>query len=187
MERTSPAEIRVRPYRPADVPAMAEIWNEIVEEGVAFPQEEYLTAETAPGFFGEQSRCAVAETPAGEILGLYILHPNNLGRCGHIGNASFAVAGKSRGRRVGEALVRDCLAAAPGCGFSLMQFNAVVETNVYARRLYEKLGFRLLGTIPGGFRLKSGAYADICLYYILLPNGGDDPPASGGAAGELQP
>lgn len=160
-------EIIVRAYTEADLPAMAAIWNEVVEEGVAFPQEESLSLEEARAFFAGQSRSAVAERPSdGAILGLYILHPNNVGRCGHICNASYAVSSQSRGLHIGEKLVRDCIAAAPAFGYRVLQFNAVVATNVRARRLYEKLGFTQLGVIPGGFRMKDGHYEDICPYYI---------------------
>ena len=101
-------------------------------------------------------------------MGLYILHPNNVGRCEHIGNASYAVDASYRGQHVGERLVRDCLARAGERGFRILQFNAVVATNTAARRLYERLGFRQLGVIPGGFRMKDGRYADICPYYRVL-------------------
>ena len=99
---------------------------------------------------------------------MYILHPNNVGRCGHIANASYAVASASRGRHIGGALVEDSLAQARSLGFRLMQFNAVVDANTHARRLYERLGFRPLGRIPGGFLMKDGHYEDIWLYYIEL-------------------
>ena len=55
-----------------------------------------------------------------------------------------------------------------GLHFRLLQFNAVVENNIHARHLYERLGFTLLGTIPGGFRMKDGTYQNICLYYHEL-------------------
>lgn len=162
-------EIIVRAYREEDLPAMAAIWNEVVEEGIAFPQEEPLSLEEARAFFAAQSRSAVAVRQSdGAILGLYILHPNNVGRCGHLCNASYAVASDSRGLRIGERLVRDCIAEAPALGFRVLQFNAVVRTNERARRLYEKLGFTQLGVIPGGFRMKDGHYEDICPYYIGL-------------------
>ena len=83
--------LKVRKYKPEDIPAMLAIWNEVVEAGDAFPQEELLNAETGAKFFAEQSRTAVAENE-GEVLGLYILHPNNVGRCAHIANASYAVS-----------------------------------------------------------------------------------------------
>ena len=92
--------IVVRPYGPGDLNAMLEIWNEVVEEGIAFPQEACLTAKTGAAFFDSQSHCGVAETATGQILGLYILHPNNVGRCGHICNASYAVSSAHRGLHI---------------------------------------------------------------------------------------
>lgn len=157
----------IRPYTPADLPAMVRIWNEVVEEGVAFPQEEPLTADTGAAFFASQTHCGVAEA-GGAVYGLYILHPNNVGRCGHICNASYAVSKDSRGRHIGERLVLDCLAEARAHGFRVLQFNAVVESNTHARHLYERLGFTQLGTIPGGFRMKDGRYENTCPYYHEL-------------------
>ncbi|MCH5192910.1 MAG: GNAT family N-acetyltransferase [Oscillospiraceae bacterium] len=161
--------ITVRGYRKQDLPSMIEIWNEVVEEGVAFPQEELLTDTTGKQFFDSQTCCGVAEdTDTGNILGLYILHPNNVGRCGHICNASYAVRSDMRGLHIGEKLVSDCLLQGREHGFGVLQFNAVVATNVHARHLYERLGFVQLGTIPKGFRMKDGHYEDICPYYHEL-------------------
>ncbi len=159
--------IKVRQYRAEDLGRMLEIWNEVVEEGNAFPQEDILTPESGALFFSSQSYAGVAEDD-GRILGLYILHPNNVGRCGHICNASYAVDSRSRGAHAGEALVRDCMERAVELGFRILQFNAVVAANAPARHLYEKLGFTQLGTIPGGFRMVDGRYEDICPYFIVL-------------------
>lgn len=157
----------VRGYKEADLKRMIEIWNEVVEEGIAFPQEECLTIETGKEFFKSQTRCAVAEdSDTGELLGMYILHPNNVGRCGHLSNASYAVDSEYRGLHIGEKLVKDCIKSAGELGFKILQFNAVVASNIHARHLYERLGFHLLGTVPGGFRMKDGHFEDICLYYI---------------------
>ncbi|MCR4891666.1 MAG: GNAT family N-acetyltransferase [Lachnospiraceae bacterium] len=157
----------VREYEEKDLHAMTAIWNEVVEEGVAFPQEDYLNEETGREFFASQTYCGVVEED-GTVYGLYILHPNNVGRCGHICNASYAVSSSRRGRHMGEQLVKDCLLQAKRLGFGVMQFNAVVENNVHARHLYERLGFVQLGTIPGGFRMKDGHYENICPYYHEL-------------------
>ena len=157
----------VREYTERDVPEMISLWNEVVRAGNAFPQEELLDEQSGKEFFSSQSRCGVAEEN-GALVGMYILHPNNVGRCGHICNASFAVSSGFRGMHIGEDLVRDCMKSAKELGFRVLQFNAVVATNAAARRLYEKLGFTQLGTIPGGFRMDSGEYADICPYYIEL-------------------
>lgn len=158
--------IVVRKYGADDIPAMKDIWNEVVDEGIAFPKEEDLTDEGAKEFFAQQTYCGVAVGEDGKIYGMYILHPNNVGRCGHIANASYAVSLESRGLHIGEKLVRDCVVQAKAHGFGILQFNAVVATNIHARHLYERIGFKQLGTIPGGFRMDDGHYEDICPYYI---------------------
>ena len=159
--------MQVRKYTKQDLPDMIRIWNEVVEDGISFPQEELLDAESGEAFFASQSYCGVAEED-GKVYGLYILHPNNIGRCGHICNASYAVSSDARGRHIGEMLVKDCLRMGRELGFRVLQFNAVVESNVHARHLYERLGFVQLGTIPGGFRKKDGHYENICPYYHEL-------------------
>ena len=158
--------IEIRQYKYTDLLQMAEIWNEVVKEGIAFPQQELLNEETAREFFSSQTYTAVAvDSESGVIYGLYILHPNNIGRCGHICNASYAVKGDSRGKHIGEKLVLDCIEQGKKHNFRILQFNAVVATNIHARHLYERLGFIQLGTIPGGFRMPDGKYEDICPYY----------------------
>lgn len=163
----SKMELTIRKFEEHDLPAMCAIWNEVVEDGAAFPQEEPLDDDGARAFFAAQTHTAVAQAD-GCILGLYILHPNNVGRCGHLCNASYAVASSARGLGVGKALVRDCLAQAPIFGYRVLQFNAVVCSNQSAIALYETLGFVKLGVIPGGFRNKNGEYEDIYPFYYTL-------------------
>lgn len=161
-------DIKTRAYKDSDLLEMTTIWNEIVDEGNAFPQMEELDACAAKDFFASQSYCGVAVDENGKLVGLYILHPNNVGRCGHLCNASFAVAKKLRGCGIGRILVEDCIIQAKNLGFRIMQFNAVVKSNHGARHLYEKLGFTQLGVITGGFLRKDGIYEDICPYYKSL-------------------
>lgn len=148
---------------------MIRIWNEVVEEGIAFPQEELLNNITGAEFFASQTYAAVAEDENSHgIHGLYILHPNNVGRCGHICNTSYAVSSESRDLHIGKQLVLDSLYQAKKHGFTILQFNAVVESNARAKHLYEKLGFIPLGTIPRGFKMKDGHFENICPYYREL-------------------
>lgn len=135
-------EYEIVPYTEADVDAMIEIWNEVVNDGVAKVN--------------------------GEVAGLYILHPNNVGRCGHHANASYAVSSKMRGIKIGEGLVKHSLKTARELGYRILIFNAVVKGNDRAIQLYTKLGFQRVGVIPGGFLLKSGVYQDIYVYYHVL-------------------
>lgn len=159
--------IIIRKYTEADLSHMRTIWNAIVREGTAFPQEEPLTLEEARSFFANQSYTGVSEEND-EILGLYIVHPNNVGRCGHIANASFGVRSGQRGKRIGEKMVIDSLEIAGSLGFRIMQFNSVVATNKGAIHLYNKLGFTALGVIPNGFKQKDGSYVDIIPFYIEI-------------------
>ena len=145
------------------------IWNKVVEDGVAFPQTEPLDDDTGAEFFAAQDYTAVAfDTDTAEVVGMYILHPNNVGRCGHICNASYAVRSDMRGKHIGELLVTDCLKTAKELGYKILQFNAVVATNTSALELYKKLGFVQLGVIPGGFLMKDGHYEDIIVHYHTL-------------------
>lgn len=145
----------IRGYRKQDVAAMVRIWNRVVEDGEAFPQEELLTEETGREFFAAQTYCGVADAD-GDVVGMYILHPNNVGRCGHIANASYAVDAMLRGEHIGEKLVTDCLAQAGKHGY------------IHARHLYERLGFTQVGIIPEGFRMKDGSYQNIVIYYHMV-------------------
>lgn len=161
--------IYVRQFEKNDISQAVQIWNDIVNDGNAFPQAEELDERTGLDFFNSQTYTAVAiDTESNTVIGLYILHPNNVGRCGHICNASYAVAKEYRGHHIGEALVRDCLKQAVICGFKILQFNAVVSSNKAALSLYKKLGFTQLGRIPDGFLCKDGTYCDIIPHYILL-------------------
>ena len=104
----------IREYKSGDVAAMVRIWNKVVEDGVAFPQEECLDEESGREFFAAQSYCGVAEND-GAVVGLYILHPNYAGRLGHIANASYAVDSGCRGMHIGEKLLRH-IAVQRRCG-----------------------------------------------------------------------
>ena len=159
--------VKIIPYDKKFVCAAIKIWNEIVREGIAFPQEDELDEISGDEFFKSQSFTGLA-VDGDEILALYILHPNNVGRCGHISNASYAVRSDVRGRHIGEIIVKDCIAKAKQLGFRILQFNAVVATNIHARHLYQRLGFKELGIIPGGFRMPDGSFEDIVPQFIGL-------------------
>ena len=159
--------MEIRKYMEKDISAMVYIWNKVVEDGEAFPQEDFLNDKTGADFFAAQTYCGVADDN-GKIVGLYILHPNNIGRCGHIANASYAVATDYRGEHIGEKLVKDCIVIGKEKGYRILQFNAVVASNIHALHLYHRLGFIKLGVIPQGFKLPDGTYEDIIPHYITL-------------------
>ena len=160
--------IKIVEYDRKYIGGALEVWNEVVTDGIAFPQEELLDEASGDEFFTGQSFTGVALDESGMVIGLYILHPNNVGRCGHISNASYAVSSAVRGRHIGEKLVLHSLDKGRELGFKILQFNAVVASNIHARHLYKRLGFVELGVIPGGFRMPDGTFADIVPQYHLL-------------------
>lgn len=127
--------MEIRPYTEKDFPAMVRIWNKVVQDSDAFPQEGQLDDQTGATLFC----CA-----------------DLLQRCGRLRKRYWALYPASQqhrplGRHIGEKLVLDCLAQAKQHGFGILPFNAVVENNLHARRLYERLGFVQAGTVPNGF------------------------------------
>lgn len=84
------------------------------------------------------------------------------------GEINIVIAKPFQNKHIGEQLVSDSLVQGKAAGFQLLQFNAVVENNIHARHLYERLGFVHLGTIPKGFQMKDGSYQNICIYYHQL-------------------
>ena len=160
--------MQIREYQQDDLKDMIKIWNEVVEEGNAFPQEELLDGKSGAVFFGEQTYTGGGHG-SGKNRGT--LHPSPQqcrGAAVIYAMPATRLILPSEGRISVRRLVRDCLEKAKKYGFTILQFNAVVESNVRARRLYERLGFVQLGTIPGGFMMKDGHYENICPYYILL-------------------
>ena len=173
-DKGASAPFLIRLYGEEDLAGMLRAWNGVVEAGNAFPQTDPLNEDRAREFFASQSHCGVAVRAAADADGAVaaeaaatsaVLHPNNVGRCGHVANASYAVVPEARGCGIGRALVEDSLAQAAALGFRGLQFNAVVASNEGAIHLYESLGFKRVGTVPEGFLNGRGVYEDIHVFY----------------------
>ncbi|GAA5422127.1 GNAT family N-acetyltransferase [Tetragenococcus halophilus] len=146
---------------------MTKVWNDVLKDGDAFPGEELFTEEEFETYVAEQSivRCM---TIKGKLAGFYVLHPNNIGRCSHVANASYCIDKSYRGRKIFSNLVEDSLIQAKAQGFTGMQYNAVVTSNLPAIHIYQKNGFTTVGTIPAGFRLKDGRYSDMYIMSLVV-------------------
>lgn len=97
------------------------------------------------------ARCFVAERD-GEVVGGYMLKPNQPDLGDHVANAGYIVAPTARGQGIASALCEHSLAQARMDGFTAMQFNFVVSTNTTAVRLWQRHGFAIVGEVPGAFR-----------------------------------
>jgi len=155
--------IELRKFKEEDLSAAAELWNSVIEAGDCFPGDKILSHDEITAMFAEQTEVVCAFI-ASELVGLYILHPNGIGRLAHIANASYAVKDLHRGKGIGKTLVADSIAKAKEKGFRGLQFNAVTAHNYGAIALYLKLGFKIIGTIAGGYRLARDKYQDTIIF-----------------------
>lgn len=132
--------------RPGERDGLFSLFSGIVERGEGFPQAPPLTEADFEAAWGP-GRVVVVARVGEQLAGAYSLRPNFPGRAAHIANAGYVVAPQFRRSGVGRALVEDSLDRARLLGFDAMQFNLVFASNP-ARRLYESLGFTVVGTVP---------------------------------------
>jgi L-amino acid N-acyltransferase YncA len=143
----------IRDAREADIAAIARFFRAIVAAGETYAYPEDLDDDGVADLWSEAppGRTVVAVDEDGTVLGTASMGPNRPGRGAHIATASFMVDPAAQGRGVGRALGVEALRWAREQGFHGMQFNAVVETNVAAVRLWQALGFEIMTTIPEAF------------------------------------
>lgn len=133
-------------------PQCMKIFNDIIEEGLAFAWETPYNDDDWDAHYkpGQPIWCAVDTD--GNVLGFVHVKPNGEGRMAHIANNGYNVAKAARGQGVGKALVAKAIEVAREMGYRGIQYNAVVSTNIAAVKLYESFGFSIIGTVPRGFR-----------------------------------
>jgi len=158
--------VTIRPATEADWPAIWPFWREIVEAGETYAYPLGATSEQARGWWFDGSHVVVLTGDEGDVLGSAKMGPNRPGRGSHVGTASFMVAAAARGRGVGRRLGEHAVRWHREQGFAAIQFNAVVETNVAAVRLWQDLGFEVIGTVPRAF--DSAAHGRVGLHVMHL-------------------
>lgn len=162
--------MRIRRATDADWPAIWPIWHEVVAAADTYAYPAGLDSEQARELWFDVPPCEVwvAEDEDAGLIGTYHLGPNHSGPGSHIANGSYMVAAAARGQRIGRALVVHSLDRAREAGYRGMQFNAVAATNVYAVRLYEDLGFELIGRVPGAFKHPAEGFVDLLIMFRAL-------------------
>ncbi|WP_116996149.1 GNAT family N-acetyltransferase [Desertimonas flava] len=144
--------MHVREFVDADWPAVWPIVRDVIRAEETFPYDPAMTSDEARSTWVVSAPgSTVVADDGGSILGTAHMQANRGGRGAHVATASFMVAAHARGRGVGRTLCSYALDWARRRGFAGMQFNAVVETNEAAIRLYRDLGFSIVGTVPGAF------------------------------------
>ncbi|PYJ24423.1 MAG: GNAT family N-acetyltransferase [Verrucomicrobia bacterium] len=160
--------MEIRAATEADRDAIWNIFHEIVAAGDTYAFDPRMSREDALAYwFRPDTHTYVAEKDGG-VVATYILRPNQPGPGSHVANAAFMVASDAQGSGVGRRMAEHCLSEAHRLGFRAMQFNFVVSTNESAIRLWQKLGFEIVGTLPGAFRHPQKGYVDVYVMFRSL-------------------
>jgi L-amino acid N-acyltransferase YncA len=170
--------MKIRAAKAADRDAIFEIFREVVAAGETYPLERNISRKEGLAYwFQRRANVWIAEKdlPGSarlrrrrQIVGSYSLHPNQSGGGAHVANAAFIVAKDARGEGVGRALGEHCLNEARRLGFRAIQFNFVISTNEAAMKLWQDLGMKIVGTLPGAFRHPEKGYVDVYVMYRSL-------------------
>jgi DNA-binding MarR family transcriptional regulator/L-amino acid N-acyltransferase YncA len=156
--RREPTAVAIRPITTADRQAVLHIARELVRAADTYAYDQDITDEELWTYWSPSAAIGhgyVAELD-GAVVGMFVIRPNNPGPGAHVANASYAVRADVRGIGLGRQMGEASLGLAAELGYSAMQFNTVVSTNANAVHLWRSLGFRIVGTVPDGFRLPDG-------------------------------
>ncbi|MFI4968923.1 MAG: GNAT family N-acetyltransferase [Lysobacterales bacterium] len=128
------------------------IFRTVIADGDTYSYPRDLSEDQARAMWTTPpSRCFIAERD-GDVLGMYMLRPNQPGLGDHVANCGYMVSPRARGQGIAAALCEHSLAEARRAGFSAMQYNFVVSSNEGAVRLWQRHGFAVVGHVPGAFR-----------------------------------
>ncbi|MET9592950.1 N-acetyltransferase [Streptomyces sp. NPDC006516] len=160
----------IREATAEDWPAIWPFFHEIVAAGETFTYPLDLGREQAQEWWllTKPNRSVVAVDEAGTVLGTAKMNRNHMGNGSHISSASYMVAPQYSGQGVGRALCEYTVDWARTAGYRAMQFNAVVETNTHAVKLYRSLGFEVIGTLPEGFNHPAEGYVGLHIMHKRL-------------------
>jgi L-amino acid N-acyltransferase YncA len=162
--------LNIRPAKDSDRDAIWKIFHEVIAAGDTYPIDPKIPRDQALDYwFKHSAHVCVAESDK-KILGSYTLHANQSGGGAHVANAAFIVSKDARGQGIGRAMGEHCLKEARRLGFRAIQFNFVVSTNESAVKLWQALGMKIVGTLPGVFRHPQKGYVDVyVMFQSLLP------------------
>jgi ribosomal protein S18 acetylase RimI-like enzyme len=171
----SAAKPKIRLATKADYEGIWKIFREVIQPGDTYAIDPRISREAALAYwFAPGTHTYVTEldrlnrSSSDRIVGTYILRANQGGGGAHVANAAFMVSPEVQGRGIGRAMAEHCLAQALHLGFRAMQFNFVVSTNESALRLWQRLGFQIVGTLPGAFWHPIKGDVDVYVMYRAL-------------------
>ena len=160
--------MQIRPAEPGDHAAIWTIIEPVIRAGETFALDRDMDEDAALKFWAGFGMAAYVAEEAGEVVGTYYMRTNHAGGGNHVCNAGYAVRGDRTGRGVARAMGLHSLEEARLRRFRAMQFNFVVSTNERAVRLWQSLGFEIVGRLPGAFRHPTLGVVDAFVMYQQL-------------------
>jgi ribosomal protein S18 acetylase RimI-like enzyme len=163
------APIAIRPLEPADWASVWPILRSTFQAGDTYAfSPDSTEAEIHKAWRELPAATFVACGAGGEILGTYFIKPNQAGLGAHVCNCGYVVAPAAQGQGVASLMCEHSQRQAVAMGFRAMQFNLVVASNVRAVRLWQHLGFAIVGTLPGAFRHSTQGFVDAHVMFKTL-------------------
>ena len=166
--KTATAALTIRAAADADRDAIWEIFQATVAPGDVFVYDPNTPREEAMAYWFAKGTLTYTAEQDGKIVGSYILRANRPGLGDHVANAGFMVAPHTRGLGVGRTMGEHALNEARQLGYRAMQFNFVISTNESAVHLWQQLGFKIVGTLPGAFRHARKGFVDAYVMFRYL-------------------
>ena len=160
--------LNIRGATDSDRHAIWEIFQAVISAGDTYPLDRNVSRDDALAYWFQCNAHVYVAESNGEIVGSYTLHANQSGGGGHVANAGFIIAQRARRQGIGRAMGEHCLAEARRLGFRAMQFNFVVSTNDSAVKLWQDLGMKIVGTLPGAFRHPQHGFVDVYVMFQSL-------------------
>jgi L-amino acid N-acyltransferase YncA len=158
----------IRPARPEDAAAICSIIGPTIQAGETYALDPHMSeADMLAYWLGADKETFVAEEN-GSILGTYYMRPNQAGGGAHVCNCGYMTRAAATGRGIARLMCRHSLDHARARGYRAMQFNFVVSTNERAVRLWESLGFAIVGRLPRAFRHPTRGYVDALVMFREL-------------------
>lgn len=160
--------VTIRQAEPGDAKAIAAIILPTIREGATYALDpDTSEADALAYWMGPDRETFVAEED-GVILGTYYMRPNQAGGGRHVCNCGYMMGAAATGRGIARRMCAHSLEHARSAGYRAMQFNFVVSTNERAVRLWQSLGFAIVGRLPAAFRHPAAGYVDALVMYQRL-------------------
>lgn len=158
----------IRPATRDDVVAIWAIIGPTIRAGETYAIDPAITEEAAIArWLGPDRETFVAEQD-GQVVGTYYIRANQEGGGAHVANCGYMTAQAQAGRGVARRMCAHSMDHARARGFRTMQFNFLVSTNERAVRLWQSLGFGIVGRLPGAFRHPVHGDVDALVMYRTL-------------------